>query len=60
MKNLKVFVIFCGRNLRMRTVMSTMQTCPPWPHRLPRALRTSTSCRSLRCPCRPLSSRHDP
>ena len=41
-----------SRNSRMWTGMSTTQICPLWPRRPPRAARTSTSCRSPRCPCR--------
>lgn len=49
----------CCRNSRMWTGRSTMQTCPPWPRRPPRAVLTSTSCRSLRCPCQSPSNQLD-
>lgn len=53
---LHALVNLFSRNSRMWTGRSTKQTCPPWPRRPPRAARTSTSCRSLRFPCRSQSN----
>lgn len=49
-------LVLFSRNSRMWTGRSTTQTCPPWPHRPPRAARTFTSCRSQRSPCPSQSS----
>lgn len=45
-----------SRNSRMWMGRSTMQICPPWPRRPPRAARTSTSCLSPRCRCQSQSN----